>query len=52
MIYFDQKTKVELINRFYDITVPGGYLFIGHTESIASWESKFKYVMPALYRKV
>jgi chemotaxis protein methyltransferase CheR len=52
MIYFDQKTKVELVNRFYDITAPGGYLFIGHTESIASWESKFRYVMPALYRKI
>ena len=23
MIYFDQKTKVELVNRFYDITAPG-----------------------------
>ncbi|HWP79516.1 MAG TPA: protein-glutamate O-methyltransferase CheR [Candidatus Acidoferrum sp.] len=52
MIYFDQKTKVELVNRFYDITAPGGYLFIGHTESIASWESKYRYVMPALYRKI
>jgi len=52
MIYFDQKTKVELVNRFYDITAPGGYLFIGHTESISNWESKYKYVMPALYRKI
>lgn len=52
MIYFDQKTKTELINRFYDITAPGGYLFIGHTESIGSWESKYKYIMPALYRKI
>jgi len=51
MIYFDQDKKRELINRFYDITAPGGYLFIGHTESIGSRESGYQYVMPALYRK-
>ncbi|MEA5040802.1 MAG: CheR family methyltransferase [Clostridiaceae bacterium] len=52
MIYFDQKTKTDLVNRFYDITAPGGYLLIGHTESIASWESKYKYIRPATYQKI
>jgi chemotaxis protein methyltransferase CheR len=51
MIYFDTKTKDELINRFYDITEPGGYLFIGHTESINYQKAKYRYVMPAVYRK-
>lgn len=51
MIYFDEKTKMELINKFYDITEPGGYLFIGHSESINKGESKYNYVMPAVYRK-
>ena len=51
MIYFDNKTKVELINKFYDLTAPGGYLFIGHSESIDSKDSKYKYVMPAVYRR-
>lgn len=27
MIYFDNKTKIELINKFYEHTEPGGYLF-------------------------
>ncbi len=51
MIYFDAKTKMELINKFYDITEPGGYLFIGHSESINKEETRYKYVMPAVYRK-
>ncbi|WP_026882775.1 CheR family methyltransferase [Clostridium akagii] len=51
MIYFEPKTKVELINKFYDITEPGGYLFIGHSESIDKNETKYDYIMPAVYRK-
>lgn len=51
MIYFDEKTKMELISKFYDYLEPGGYLFIGHSESINRGKSKFAYVKPALYRK-
>ncbi|MDF2647505.1 MAG: methylase of chemotaxis methyl-accepting protein [Paenibacillus sp.] len=51
MIYFDAATKRELINRFYENTEPGGYLFIGHSESLNREETKYKYVMPSVYRK-
>ena len=51
MIYFDAQTKKELVNRFYDFMEPGGYLFIGHSESLNREETRFKYVMPAVYRK-
>lgn len=51
MIYFDPPTKKELIQKFYDNLEPGGYLFIGHAESISRDQSMFKYIMPALYRK-
>lgn len=51
MIYFDQKTKMELVNRFYDHLEPGGYLFIGHSESLIREATKFKYIMPSVYRK-
>ena len=51
MIYFDSKTKMELVNKFYEITEPGGYLFIGHSESLIRNQTKYKYVMPAVYRK-
>lgn len=51
MIYFDHRTKMELINKFYSITEPGGYLFIGHSESISREENPYRYIMPAVYRK-
>ena len=51
MIYFDHETKMRLINKFYEMTEPGGYLFIGHSESISRDETHYKYVMPAVYRK-
>lgn len=51
MIYFDQKTKEALINKLYDMLNYGGYLFIGHSESINREASGFKYISPAVYRK-
>lgn len=51
MIYFDAQTKYELVNRFYDSMEYGGYLFIGHSESLNRDETKFRYIMPAIYRK-
>lgn len=51
MIYFDNNTRKELIDKFYECTEPGGYLFIGHSESLNREETKYKYVLPAVYRK-
>jgi len=51
MIYFDNETKRELVNKFYELTEYGGYLFIGHSESLIREETKYKYIMPAVYRK-
>ncbi|MEN2775616.1 CheR family methyltransferase [Acetivibrio clariflavus] len=51
MIYFDAATKRDLVNRFYEHTEQGGYLFIGHSESLNREETKYKYIMPAVYRK-
>ncbi|MGI6120456.1 MAG: CheR family methyltransferase, partial [Desulfosporosinus sp.] len=51
MIYFDNQTKRDLIKKFYDLTEPGGYLFIGHSESLNRNETDYEYVLPAVYRK-
>lgn len=51
MIYFDNETKEKLIKKFYDWTEPGGYLFIGHSESISMCKTGYKYIMPSVYRK-
>lgn len=51
MIYFEQDTKIELVKRYYDVLAPGGYLFIGHAESIPRDATNYQYVKPAIYRK-
>ncbi|MDD3765740.1 MAG: protein-glutamate O-methyltransferase CheR [Eubacteriales bacterium] len=51
MIYFDYDAKMNILEKFYKFLEPGGYLFIGHSESINVNESEFKYVMPSVYRK-
>jgi chemotaxis protein methyltransferase CheR len=51
MIYFNAATKVNLVNKFYDAVLPGGYLMIGHAETIQRDQSKFRYICPAVYKK-
>lgn len=51
MIYFDAPTKNALVNRFYGATKTGGYLFIGHAESVAKDATRYNYIKPAIYRK-
>lgn len=51
MIYFEQDTKNALVERFYDVTKEGGYLFTGHAESV-SRDTRYTYVQPAVYRKI
>ena len=50
MIYFDAETKNALIERFYDVTKKGGYLFIGHAENV-SRDTRYSYIKPAIYRR-
>ncbi|MHB8129294.1 MAG: CheR family methyltransferase [Mobilitalea sp.] len=52
MIYFDEKTKNNLVNKFCDLLEPGGFLFIGHSEALNREATRLKYVMPAIYRKI
>lgn len=51
MIYFDAPTKKRLVKRFYDHLMPGGYLFIGHSESLGRDSEGLRYIQPAVYRK-
>jgi chemotaxis protein methyltransferase CheR len=51
MIYFDAETREAVVNKLYNAMEPGGYLFIGHSESLNNTNSSFKYVKPAIYRK-
>ncbi len=52
MIYFDNVTKDNLVEQFYNLLENGGYLFLGHSESIDRSKSRFKYVLPSIYQKM
>ncbi|OQX18690.1 MAG: chemotaxis protein CheR [Desulfobulbaceae bacterium A2] len=52
MIYFDQQTRESLIHRFWQALAPGGYFFIGHSETLGREHGLFEYRIPAAYRKV
>jgi len=51
MIYFNALTQQELVGRFFQQIEPGGYLFIGHSESLNRITHGFEYIAPAIYRK-
>jgi chemotaxis protein methyltransferase CheR len=51
MIYFDNVVKKALLAEIYRLLKPGGYLLIGHTESLASMMSNFKPIRPSIYMK-
>lgn len=51
MIYFDDKTKQELVQKVYDSLEPGGYLFIGTTETLDRSNTPFQIIKPSIFRK-
>ena len=54
MIYFSEQRRRALVQRFYDTLEPGGYLFLGHSESISKMPVKFQAIVLndcILYRK-
>ena len=51
MIYFDAETQERVVARLTDQLEPGGYLFVGHAESLARIRHSLEYVRPAVYRK-
>jgi chemotaxis protein methyltransferase CheR len=52
MIYFDRETQQSLVNRLAAQLEPGGYLLIGHAESLNGVEHSLKYLCPATYRRM
>jgi chemotaxis protein methyltransferase CheR len=54
LIYFSEERRRTLVQRFYDTLEPGGYLFLGHSESISKMPVKFQAIVLndcILYRK-
>lgn len=53
MIYFDEPTKARLLSRLADKLVPGGFLYIGHSERLTpDVAPRFKCVGRTIFQKV
>ncbi|MBF0536894.1 MAG: protein-glutamate O-methyltransferase [Nitrospirae bacterium] len=50
VIYFDKKTQEQLLNRFARYLTRGGYLFMGHSETLNGLDVPFVQVAPTIYR--
>ncbi len=51
IIYFDRSTQERLIRKFYAHLRLGGYLFLGHSETLTGMNVPFRSVAPTVYRK-
>jgi chemotaxis protein methyltransferase CheR len=51
MIYFDKPTQERMVSNLVQFLEPGGYLMIGHSESLMGVRHSLQYVQPAIYRK-
>ncbi len=51
MIYFDKATQERLLKKFCRFLQPGGYLFLGHSESLHGYDIPLIQMAPTVYRK-
>lgn len=51
MIYFNGDTKRQVVERVLSLIKPGGYFFIGHSESLHGISSAVTQIAPSIYRK-
>ncbi len=52
IIYFDRPTQERLLNRFCGHLIDGGYLFMGHSETLHGLNVPLEQVYPTVYRKI
>ncbi|HDH05493.1 MAG TPA: chemotaxis protein CheR [Nitrospirae bacterium] len=51
IIYFDRPTQEKLLSRFCSHLGPGGYIFMGHSETLHGMNLPLLQVAPTIYRK-
>ena len=51
LIYFNRETQFDIIKKCWQVLRPGGYLFLGHSETLQGMETNFTYILPAIYQK-
>lgn len=52
IIYFDRPTQERILQKLSSYLLPGGYMFVGHAETLHDMNLPLVPVAPALYRRV
>ena len=52
IIYFDRPTQERILQRLSNCLLPGGYMFVGHAETLHDMNLPLTPVAPALYRRI
>lgn len=52
LIYFDKETQERVIKKFMHYLEPGGFLFLGHSETIFGMDLPLKTVAPTVFQRV
>lgn len=51
LIYFDQDTKKQVVERLMTVLKPGGFFFVSHSESLHRITEQLQMIKPSIYRK-
>ena len=52
LIYFDKATQCAVINKLAEKLNPGGYLFLGHAETVSNMQLSLEPVQPTILKKL
>ncbi|HBL23571.1 MAG TPA: chemotaxis protein CheR [Deltaproteobacteria bacterium] len=52
IIYFDKAIQEKLLNKFCQCMKPGGYIFMGHSETLFGMDLPLEQAAPTVYRKI
>jgi chemotaxis protein methyltransferase CheR len=52
LIYFDKPTQQHVLSRLCEALLPGGYLFIGHSETVTGFDLPIRQVANTVFKRV
>jgi chemotaxis protein methyltransferase CheR len=52
IIYFDRPTQERILQKLSSYLLPGGFMFVGHAETLHDMKLPLEPVAPALYRRI
>lgn len=52
LIYFEEEAKREVVRKFISKIKPGGFLFVGLSETVSQYSKDIKQVSPSVYKKI